>query len=116
MKNLSAWILEDLKKSGLTPEDFPVIPLENERQLYNILGFTMIGNTRILDVGGYFIPYPNVKNYYRFKLRYPIEGTKYLAPKNSSNHPYISNAVYEILKKQERALGVTEKIEEKPKR
>lgn len=73
------WMIDDLAKSGLTFEDFPVVPLESEEQLKRYLGFTNIGNVPIIDVGGYFIPYPNVQNYLRLKLRREIidsEGEK----------------------------------------
>ncbi len=62
---LDAWIVEDLTKSGLKPELFAVEPLKNEEELKERLGFTAIkdesGNwVKIIDIGAYWISYPNV--------------------------------------------------------
>lgn len=95
---INDWIRKDLEKSGLDIDDFPVVPLKNEEQLEKILGFTAIGNTSILNVGGYFIPYPLQEGYFRLKLRHPIGDIKYLSPKGSPNYPYITKEVNEIAK------------------
>jgi len=49
------WILEDLAKSGLAPEDLEIIPLVSEEQLDKYLGLRSTGGQSIIDVGGYFI-------------------------------------------------------------
>jgi hypothetical protein len=59
----------------------------------------MYKNTSILDIGGYFIPYPLQEGYFRLKLRYPIGDAKYLSPKGSSNYPYIVKVVNDIAEK-----------------
>jgi hypothetical protein len=92
------WIKRDLEKSGLNIADFPVIPLRSKEQLQKILGFKTIGNTSILGIGGYFIPYPLQKEYFRLKLRYPIGDAKYLSPKGSPNYPYMTKRVYDHAK------------------
>jgi len=104
----SLWIREDLEKSGLTNEDFNIEPLKSESELKERLGFTSIqdntGNwVKIIDVGGYWIPYPNRPVYYRLKLKYPIETdngkVKYLSPKKEmgfGNHAYILPEVEKI--------------------
>jgi len=91
---LENWILEDLAKSGLTPENFAIEPIIDEKQIKERLGFSMIkddnGNwVKIFDVGGYWVKYPNVENYYRLKLKQKIGDSKYLSPKGRGNHPYV---------------------------
>ena len=106
MTPFDSWIIKDLEKSGLTLEDFPVIPLESEEQLEQYLGFPSIDSVRIIDVGGYFIQYPNCENYFRLKLRREFidsEGRKikYLSPLKElgkRNHAYILPEVEKILK------------------
>jgi len=85
-KRIDLWILEDLKKSGLDIENFPVEPLKSESELKERLGFTSIedkaGNwVNIIEIGGYWIPYPNVPDYYRLKLKNKIGDAKYLSRK-----------------------------------
>lgn len=100
------FIQEDLFKSGLTPKDFKVEPLLSEEQLWSRLGFASIDGTRIMDVGGYWIPFPNVPNYYRLKLRREIKDEnghhiKYLSPgkaKGKGNHVYLPLGVERLLK------------------
>jgi uncharacterized protein DUF3854 len=105
----SAWIIEDLNKSGLTPANFIIEPLRSELELKERLGFTRIKDKsekvhRIIDIGGYWIPYPNIQGYYRLKLRQEIidsEGhkVKYLSPmkeKGLGNHAYILPEVMKI--------------------
>lgn len=107
MKNPNAqpvpddWIDEDLANSGLTREMFAVQPLQREAELQDRLGFTTIqdkdGNwIKIIDIGGYWIPYPNVPGYYRLKLKEKIGDAKYLSPKDRGNHAYILPQVKEI--------------------
>ena len=97
------WILEDLSRSGLTVEHFTMEPLESEDELRDRLGLAQIAGTQIINVGGYWLRYPNAPDYYRLKLREPIKtdsGTvKYLSPKGSVNHPYILPEVGEMLAK-----------------
>lgn len=98
------WIIEDLTKSGLTPTDFTVEPLRSEAELKERLGFTLLGTTPIISVGGYWVAYPNVPGYYRLKLKREIidsEGhkIKYLSPmkeKGFGNHAYIPPEVMKI--------------------
>lgn len=100
------WIVEDLIRSGLTLESFTVEPLQSEQQLVERLGFRQIGDTKIIDVGAYWIPYPNVQDYYRLKLVQEIKDSegdkiKYLSPRKESgkgNHAYIVPEVEKILK------------------
>ena len=87
-----------MERSGIEEDDFPVIPLKNENELKEIIGFTTFRNTSIVDVGGYFIPYPLQEGYFRLKLKYPIDGVKYLSPKGSNNYPYITKEVNDIAK------------------
>lgn len=94
-KIIDDWIKEDLAKSGLDMNTFPIIPLKSEKQLKEILSFSTIGNQSIFVIGGYFIPYPLQEEYYRLKLRYPIGDAKYLSPKGTPNYPYITKEVYD---------------------
>lgn len=87
-----------MEKSGIEGKDFPVIPLKSKTELKEIIGFTKFKNTSILDTGGYFIPCHLQEGYFRLKLRYPIEGVKYLSPKGSPNYPYITKKVNEMAK------------------
>ncbi|MGE5445247.1 MAG: hypothetical protein ACM3SR_11715 [Ignavibacteriales bacterium] len=105
-KQFDDWDIKDLADSGLTPENFTVDPLRSEAELEARLGFTSIGNISIIDIGGYWIPYPNVPKYYRLKLREKIGDAKYLSPKDKGNHAYILPEVQEIAKdyKPDRAL------------
>lgn len=68
--------------------------MKSEEQLQKILGFTAIGNTSILGIGGYFIPYPLQQGYLRLKLKSPIGDAKYLSPRGSANYPYMTKKVY----------------------
>ncbi len=103
------WMVLDLEKSGLTIDNFYIELLESEAQIEERLGFSAImdksGNwIKLIELGGYWIPYPNHPNYYRLKLKSPIEakdGTvKYLSPKKEmgfGNIPYILPEVKKIL-------------------
>jgi len=97
------WVLEDLTMSGLNREQFHIELLKNEDKLKERLGFDKLGVTKIIDVGGYWIPYPNIPGYYRLKLKHPIETdngkVKYLSPKKEmgvGNHAYILPEVEKI--------------------
>jgi len=74
------WIIVDLKRSGLAPDDIDVEPLHSKNQLESLLGYSMFNGKSILEVGGYFIPYPNAPDYCRLKLKEPIGKAKYLWP------------------------------------
>lgn len=81
---LDNWSIEDLASSGLTPDDFSIEPLKTEVELEEHLGFTALadhnGNLiKIIDIGGYWIPYTNVPGYYRLKLKEKIGDAKYLS-------------------------------------
>ena len=100
------WIQNDLHKSGLPIEKFTIEPLKGEAELMERLGFATFNGTPIEKVGGYWIPYPNIPNYYRLKLRSPIETKdgkiKYLSPKKEmgfGNKPYILPQVKKLLEK-----------------
>ncbi|MCH7535648.1 MAG: DUF3854 domain-containing protein, partial [Bacteroidetes bacterium] len=107
-KRTDSWIIEDLKKSGLNPDNILIEPLTSEAELRERLGFTKIkdnlGNSiEIMDVGGYWISYPNARGYYRLKLKHPIQThdgkVKYLSPKKEmgfGNHSFIIPEVYKI--------------------
>ncbi len=97
------WVMEDITMSGLNREQFHIEPLNNEDKLIERLGFDKLGVTKIIDVGGYWIPYPNVIGYYRLKLKHPMETdngkVKYLSPKKEmgfGNHAYILPEVEKI--------------------
>lgn len=100
------FIQQDLAKSGLPLESFPVTPLSSEIELMDRLGFKFIGEKRIMDIGGYWIPFPNVPGYYRLKLRSKIGDAKYLSPKNGSNHAYIPEGVERLLKEYTPGLEI----------
>jgi putative DNA primase/helicase len=93
---LPNWIVEDLVKSGLEPTGFPVIPLASDEQAHQLLGFTELDGVRLVDIGGYFIPYPNHTDFYRLKLRQPIGDAKYLSPKDAGVRSYILPEVLAI--------------------
>lgn len=85
------WVIEDLKRSGLTPEILHIEPVKNDVELMERLGFSSIkdksGNRiKLLEHGGYWVPYPSAPGYYRLKLRSPIEtedgSAKYFSAKN----------------------------------
>ncbi|MGE5443209.1 MAG: DUF3854 domain-containing protein [Ignavibacteriales bacterium] len=96
-------MIEDLAKSGLPPDKFIIEPLKTEAELEERLGFTALtdhkGNwIKIIDIGGYWISYPNVPGYYRLKLKEKIGDAKYLSPKDRGNHAYILPQVAEVAK------------------
>ncbi len=106
---LDTWMIEDLEMSGLTPDKFTIEPLKTELELETRLGITDIthkdGNQiKIIDIGGYWIPYPNVPGYYRLKLRQEItdreeNGIRYLSPideKGFGNPAYIMKEVADL--------------------
>ena len=45
------WIKKDLEKSGLDEKCFPIIPLESEMQLENIIGFKRFKTQAALQAG-----------------------------------------------------------------
>jgi len=98
------WMQKDLQKSGLSIENFTIEPLKREAELWERLGSAPISRTRILTVGGYWIPYPNAPGYYRLKLKTPIvtekDTIKYLSPTKKmgfGNKPYILPEVKKLL-------------------
>jgi len=90
------WIIEDLARSGLTPETFPVTPLKSKDELMHRLGFSKMGEVSIFEIGGYWIEYPSTEGFYRLKLEEPISDAKYLSPKGARNHAFIPPGVSEI--------------------
>lgn len=105
--NIEKFIQEDLRKSGLTLKDFPVTPLLGEDELLNRLGFKFVGEKRIIDIGGYWIEFPNEPGYYRLKLMKEVKDEeghkiKYLSPSSKTgkgNHAYIPAGVERLLKR-----------------
>ena len=98
---LAQWIIDDLDKSGLSVDYFGIDVLTSETELKDRLGFTHIGKESILEVGGYWISYPNVPGYCRLKLKEQIEGAKYLSPSKEKGFgvpPYILPEVHALLK------------------
>lgn len=98
---LDEWIINDLRTSRLTVDYFGIEVLTSDTELKNRLGFTHFGKESILEVRGYWIPYPNVPGYYRLKLKKQIEGAKYLSPSKEKGfgvHPYILPEVHALLK------------------
>lgn len=106
----STWIVDDLEKSGLTPDSFTIEPLQNEKQLWDRLGFAKLGNTEIIKIGGYWIHYPGIENFYRLKLKEKIGDAKYLSPKGSANQCYILSEIRELAKQHnpDKPLFITE--------
>jgi len=108
-QRIDSWIIEDLAKSGLNSDNFLIEPLTSETELKERLGFTSIQDkaenwVKIIEIGGYWIPYPNSPSYYRLKLKQPIEGKdgsiKYLSPKKEKgfgNHAYVPPKVEKVL-------------------
>lgn len=91
---IDKWIVDDLAKSGLTTDDIKIIPLTCENQSKNMLGRTHFDGKSLLEIGGYFIPYPNHTDFYRFKIKTPIDKTKYISKYGSVNYLYIPNEIY----------------------
>jgi uncharacterized protein DUF3854 len=116
------WIVKDLKKSGLSIENFSIEVLSNVREPKERLGFSGIEDKsgdriRFIDQGAYWILYPNAPDYYRLKLKSPIETkdgkVKYLSPKKKmgvGNKPYILPQVKKLLKsyKPDKPIFITE--------
>jgi len=93
--NLHKWINEDLEKSGLTIDDIKIEPVYSEVQIKKYLGFTKLQGTNISEVGGYFIEYPG-RDYFRLKLKTPIDKIKYLSAKESVPRLYIKPEIKNI--------------------
>jgi len=96
--SLENWIKEDLAKSGLINDEIQIRPLLSEVQLQEYLGRKHFNGESLIDVGGYFIEFPNCSNYQRLKLKTPIGKVKYIAPDNSGNHLYIPKEIIEDAK------------------
>jgi len=101
-KRIESWIIEDLNKSGLTLDNFYIEPLTSEIELKERLGFMSLPDkdkywTKIIEIGGYWIPYSNIPDYYRLKLRKEIGDAKYLSRKSGGNQPYILDQLEENL-------------------
>lgn len=121
-RNIPNWINKDLEKSGLAPENFHIEELNDILELRARLGFSALpdisGNrVKLIEHGGYWILYPNAPNYYRLKLRSPINtknGTiKYLSPKMEIGHgnkPYILHEVEKLVEtyKPDKPIFITE--------
>lgn len=102
---IEEFMQEDLAKSGLTRDNFKVEPLRDEQELRDRLGFVSINGTCIMDIGGYWIQFPNEPDYCRMKLMREIKDEKgdrikYLSPskaKRKGNHVYIPRGVEKLL-------------------
>ena len=106
----NTWIQKDLQKSGLSIENFTIEPLKREAELRERLGFASILRIPIATVGGYWISYPNVPDYFRLKLKNKIGDAKYLSRKGGGNHPYILPQLEETLNKYtpDKSVFITE--------
>ncbi len=103
-----SWINIDLGLSGLKAKDFKQEELKDVSELKKRLGRCTIadksGNRiQLMDIGGYWIPYPNAPGFYRFKLKSPVETrdgkVKYLSPRKEigfGNIPYVLPEVQKI--------------------
>ena len=118
MTELSSWIIEDLKKSGLSDDTIREMKIEELAgtkgmdRLNKLLGFSHLDNHGILVLSAcYAIPYPG-ENFTRVKLRHKIKDAKYLSPKrdaiDTAFHLYYLPSEQEKLSKQKYALIVTE--------
>lgn len=95
MHKLSDWIIEDLAKSGLAPDDIEVGELKSNVQLSNNLSRTHFQGESLLKIGGYFIVYPRHDCYRRLKLKTLIGKVKYISPNNGGNKLYIPKQIYD---------------------
>jgi len=80
---------EDLEKSGLSWQDLEPLGwsiTNNSQELKETIGFSSIDGQDLIQATQAIlrIPYPNT-NFSRVKLYPPIEGAKYLQPKNVHN-------------------------------
>lgn len=97
LSGLDQWIIDDLHKSGLTPENFTLGRLNSEVELNDRLGFVEIAGISIMDAGGYWIIYPEKPGYYRLKLKENIGDAKYLSPRGRGNKAYVLPEVRRLL-------------------
>lgn len=122
LSQLPDWIISDLDKSGLTPDNFRIELLKDMPEIKKRLGFYTIKDisgkyVKFRENDGYWIPYPNAPDYYRLKLRSPINTNngiiKYLSPKKEMcfvNKPYTLPQVQRILEiyKPDEPILITE--------
>ena len=116
-RNIPQEIEDDLKKSSLTWGDvvkhnWKVINTSDPdafNKLKAILGFTSYNGENILKGCNYilFIPYFG-HDFSRVRLYPPLDGVKYLQPKNITPAPYILPQVAEIENKPHRPVIITE--------
>ncbi len=105
-------VIDDLRKSGLTPEDIGLCgwrELQPGEDIAEILGFRKYNGhdlTRVCEAI-LIIPYPN-SDFARVRLYPPIEGVKYLQPRGISPQPYIVAEVDEIKRKLNKPVIITE--------
>ena len=116
---LSTWIQEDLTNSGLSVETISAMCIEEvpkgpkgTARLKEVLGFARLAEQGILQTtDAYIIHYPE-NGFARVKLRYPIDGAKYLSPKKDATatafHLYYLPSEHVKLTKPTYALVVTE--------
>jgi P4 family phage/plasmid primase-like protien len=87
------WIIEDLKHSGISQEDFP-LPIIETQNGYKIRYADPVTGTAMLDSEG--------REYYREKLRMPVQNkegkpAKYITAKNAGMRVYFPKGVHELL-------------------
>ena len=84
------WVIENLRESGLTNatiENMRVEEVESREALLAVLGFSKMDGESILQASGaYTIPYPNGS--VRCRLRFPLNGAKYLTRKGDEPAAY----------------------------
>jgi len=103
---------EDLEKSGLSWQDLEPLGwsiINNSQELKETIGFSSIDGQDLIQATQAIlrIPYPNT-NFSRVKLYPPIEGAKYLQPKNTPPQPYILPEIQELKNKPHKAVIFTE--------
>lgn len=110
-KELSQWISEDLKKSGLddsTIEEMRVKEVKGKDELKDYINFASIQGQSIPQASEtYLLPYPD--GYNRIKLQFPIEGRKYLSPYNEKGkHVYFLESEKDKLQSSKVSIIITE--------
>ena len=103
---------EDLEKSGLSWQDLEPLGwsiTNNSQELKETIGFSSIDGQDLIQATQAIlrIPYPNT-NFSRVKLYPPIEGAKYLQPKNVPPQPYILPEIQELKNKPHKPIIFTE--------
>ena len=103
---------EDLEKSGLSWQDLEPLGwsiINNSQELKETIGFSSIDGQDLIQATQAIvrIPYPGT-NFSRIRLYPPIEGAKYLQPKNTPPQPYILPEIQELKNKPHKPVIFTE--------